>query len=112
MDWGLFRQMDKDKPNRFLREKINYAPAFYYWAIFSDLVLRYIYLLFLFSIGDPDSFFNQIDTMFALSTFSEGFRRAQWSLLRIENEQNNNLEAYRTIPIIPPIINSQQGKAE
>jgi len=42
--------------------------------------------------------------MFALSTFAEGFRRSQWALLRVENEQNNNLEAYRTIPIIPPII--------
>ena len=48
--------------------------------------------------------------MFALQTFAEGFRRAQWALLRVENEQNNNLEAYRTIPIIPPIINSFEAK--
>ena len=58
MDWGLFRQNSKEKPNRFLRDKINYAPIFYYWAIFSAFILRYIYLLFLFSLGDPDSFFN------------------------------------------------------
>lgn len=85
---------------------------FYYWAIFSDFILRYVYLLFLFSLGTSDSFFNQIDAMFAISTFAEGFRRAQWALLRVENEQNNNLEAYRTIPIIPPIVNSQEGKGQ
>lgn len=133
MDWGLLsflRKQDKKKAgkneveavdqdpqgknrankihNRWLREKINYAPCFYYWAIVSDFVLRYIYILFLYKLGQPDSFFNQIDTMFAISTFAEGFRRAQWALLRVENEQNNNLEAYRTIPIIPPIISSEQ----
>lgn len=111
MDWGLLRQNEPCKKNRFLREKINYAPGFYYWAIFSDFVLRYIYILFLYNLGRKDSFFNSLDLMFALSTFAEGFRRAQWALLRVENEQNNNLEAYRTIPIIPPIVSGTSGKA-
>ena len=106
MDWGLFRQNDSSKPNLYLRDKINYAPCFYYWAIFSDFVLRYIYILFLYKLGDPHSFFNNLNATFAISTFCEGFRRAQWALLRVENEQNNNLESYRSIPIIPPIVNS------
>ena len=58
MDWGLFRQMDKNKPNLYLREKINYAPWFYYWAIVSDFVLRYIYVFFLYNLGDKESFMN------------------------------------------------------
>ena len=86
MDWGLLRQNEAGAKNRWLRAKINFAPGFYYWAIFSDFVLRYIYLLFLFSLGDPESFFNKIQTMFAVSTFAEGIRRAQWALLRVENE--------------------------
>ena len=110
MDWGLLRQNDSAKPNYCLREKINFAPWFYYWSMFSDFVLRYIYILFLYKLGDQSSFFNNINALFAISTFCEAFRRAQWSLLRVENEQNNNLEAYRTIPIIPPIIDSQAGK--
>jgi len=110
MDWGLLRSNGKGSANRFLREKLNYAPCFYYWAMFSDFILRYIFLLFLYNVGTKNSFFNNIDTMFALQTFSEGFRRAQWSLLRVENEQNNNLEAYRTIPIIPPIVNSDPAE--
>ena len=106
MDWGLMRWNEKGKKNRFLREKINYSPSFYWWAIFSDFVLRYLYIVFLWHFGSKENFLRKIDAMFALSIFSEAFRRAQWALLRVENEQNNNLEAYRTIPIIPPIINS------
>ena len=58
MDWGLCRSNKKGDPNRFLRPKINYAPCFYYWACFSDFVLRYIFILFWFKIGDPKSGFN------------------------------------------------------
>ena len=83
---------------------MNYAPAFYYWAMFSDFILRFIFILFLFNLGRPDSFFNNLEMMFFFTVYAEGFRRAQWALLRVENEQNNNLEAYRTIPIIPPIV--------
>ena len=42
--------------------------------------------------------------------FAEAFRRALWALLRVENEQNNNLEAYRTIPYIPPIVEDEDDK--
>merc|ERR1719469_374669 len=106
MDWGLFRSNERGDENRFLRPKINYHHSFYYWAIFSDFVLRYIWILFLFNYGTKDSSFNQLNIMFALSVYAEGIRRAQWALLRVENEQNNNLEAYRTIPIIPPIVST------
>lgn len=40
----------------------------------------------------------------------EAFRRSQWALLRVENEQCNNFEQYRTIPIIPPIIETDEKK--
>ena len=58
MDWGLLRNNKPGVKNRFLREKINYAPIFYYWAIFSDFILRFIYILFFYKLGDPQSFFN------------------------------------------------------
>ena len=66
MDWGLFRQNKPGSKNRFLREKINYNPRFYYWAIFSDFILRYIYILFMYNLGQPDSFFNNLELMFAI----------------------------------------------
>lgn len=31
----------------------------------------------------------------------EGFRRAQWALIRIENENVNNFERYRNVLQIP-----------
>lgn len=42
--------------------------------------------------------------MVFIQVMAEAIRRGLWSLIRIENEQNNNLETYRTIPIIPPIV--------
>ena len=106
MDWGLFRK-NEPGPNRFLREKLNYSPWFYYWSIVTDFILRYIFFINFFYYKDPSSLFIELQTMTIIMVSCEAFRRAQWSLLRVENEQNNNLEAYRTIPIIPPIINSR-----
>ena len=76
MDWGLCRSNKRGDPHRFLRAKINYAPCFYYWAIISDFILRFVFIVFLINVGQPDSSFNRLDAMFALQTFAEGFRRA------------------------------------
>ena len=109
MDWGLFRLNTKGHPNRFLREKINYQPTFYYFAIISNFFLRYIFILGLFALGNQDSLFNEMKGITGVLIAAEAIRRAQWALLRVENEQNNNLETYRTIPIIPPIVNSKEA---
>ena len=34
---------------------------------------------------------------------AEGLRRAQWAILRLENEHVNNFEKYRTIQEIPAV---------
>jgi len=36
-----------------------------------------------------------------MAMLAEAFRRAQWSLIRVENEFHNNFEQYRSIPQIP-----------
>ena len=41
-------------------------------------------------------------------TIAEGFRRAQWSLIRLENEQLNNFEKYRTILEIPAVKEDEE----
>jgi hypothetical protein len=58
----------------------------------------------MYTFGESDSYFNKFETLSFFLILCEAFRRAQWSLLRVENEQNNNLEAYRTIPYIPPLL--------
>mmetsp|Transcript_119510 Transcript_119510/g.166733 ORF Transcript_119510/g.166733 Transcript_119510/m.166733 type:complete len:176 (+) Transcript_119510:361-888(+) len=57
MDWGLMRCFEPGK--MYLRPKINYKPKFYYWAMFSNLILRYTYIIGLFSLGRKDSYFNE-----------------------------------------------------
>ena len=42
--------------------------------------------------------------LFFLLAFGETYRRAQWSLFRVENENINNYEKYRTIHEIPKIV--------
>lgn len=42
---------------------------------------------------------HQGDTFLILSI--EVFRRAQWAILRVENENCNNFEQYRTVLQIP-----------
>jgi len=42
MDWGLLRCKDSGKYG--LRKVINYSPNFYYYAIVSDLVLRFSWI--------------------------------------------------------------------
>jgi hypothetical protein len=102
MDWGLMRCF---KPGKYgLREEMNYGRWFYYYAMVSDFILRFVWIITLFQLGNPNSVFNTFQIMNFIMIFLECFRRAQWSLIRVENEQNNNFETYRTIPIIPPIV--------
>ena len=65
---------------------MNYGRGFYYFAIATDFILRYVYIFFLFNVGDSKAFFNLFQGMFAISTLLEILRRAQWSLIRVENE--------------------------
>mmetsp|Transcript_1170 Transcript_1170/g.800 ORF Transcript_1170/g.800 Transcript_1170/m.800 type:complete len:199 (+) Transcript_1170:2388-2984(+) len=90
MDWGLMRCF---KPGKmYLRPKINYKPSFYYWAMFSNFILRYLFIVGMFSYGPKTSLFNEFEILSFILSLAEGIRRAQWGLLRVENEMNNNLE--------------------
>jgi deoxyribonuclease-4 len=41
---------------------------------------------------------------------AEAFRRTVWVLIRVENEFYNNFEQYRTIPIIPKLMDEVDNK--
>eukprot|EP00347_Sterkiella_histriomuscorum_P004047 403361947 len=99
MDWGLFRSHEKGK--KYLRSKLFYPVFFYYYAIVSNLILRCFWIIPLIPIDSTDWVAkSQLITL--LVSVAEGFRRAQWSLIRIENENVNNFEKYRNILQIPP----------
>ena len=82
MDWGLFRSKEKGK--EFLRPKILFPSWFYYYAIISNFLLRFVWVITLFS-GLPSWIYNT-QILIIVLTIAEGFRRAQWSIIRLENE--------------------------
>lgn len=100
MDWGLLRSKDSGK--FLLRPKILLPQWFYYYAISTNLVLRFAWLIPLFSAGLPPWVHNT-QLIVASLCLLEGYRRAQWAIIRLENEQNNNFEKYRTFLEIPAV---------
>mmetsp|Transcript_1317 Transcript_1317/g.1178 ORF Transcript_1317/g.1178 Transcript_1317/m.1178 type:complete len:203 (-) Transcript_1317:46-654(-) len=95
MDWGLMR----DK--RMLRKQILYPPSYYYFSSFTNLFLRFAWVLgFLPATYWPD-FFRSVEGLTLALAVMEIYRRAQWSLFRLENENINNYEKYRTVLEIP-----------
>jgi hypothetical protein len=43
-----------------------------------------------------------------ITLVAELMRRTQWALLRVENEAINNFESYRSIYIIPPMVDDER----
>lgn len=106
MDWGLLRS--KEPGRRFLRPKTMYPVGFYYYAMISNFFLRFFWVLSLLPASDFDQWFNEAQGMLFILTVAEGFRRTQWALIRIENENINNFEKYRTILQIPAMKEDQE----
>lgn len=94
MDWGLARRNSK---NFFLRNNILYPPKYYYVAVIINSCLRFTWLNIFFTINNDEM------KNFVLSIL-EVYRRSQWSLFRVENENANNPEQYRAILEIPDYI--------
>ena len=60
--------------------------------------------MFNFMHSEKGTIYHDMKIMLGINILLECYRRASWALIRVENEQNNNFEQYRTIPIIPPIV--------
>ena len=99
VDWGLGRWGAK---NFFLRDTINYPKKWYYFVIIVDAILRFTWVLNLIQFYDKNrNDLNEYKNLiFALL---EAYRRIQWCVFRIENEQCSNPENYRTILAIPEL---------
>ena len=46
-DWGLLRSFDRKKIYYGLRPKLTFHVIFYYWSIFSNLLLRFFWVIFI-----------------------------------------------------------------
>jgi predicted AAA+ superfamily ATPase len=56
--------------------------------------------------------FRNYQVMIFVLAFIEAFRRAQWALLRVENENVNNFEKYRTFLEVPEVQEDEEGNEE
>lgn len=119
MDWGLFRGTRKN--NRILRDKMKYAPSYYYFCMVLNTLLRFFWLIGFFHLHiDLHPIENhqtyehaaELASLTILKKFefltwasmvAEGVRRGFWSTIRVENEFLNNFENYRDLITIPPI---------
>ena len=96
VDWGLGRINSK---NFFLRDNLVYPKQFYYTAIFLDAVIRYSWTWGFIHLNKNK--FDEWRNLFM--SFIEIYRRIQWCIIRIENENTTNPEKYRSILTIPEL---------
>lgn len=105
IDWGLFRS---ENPKKYmLREKLKFHPKFYYFAIVENFLLRFFWLIFLINFKYNTSlghYAEKLSLVVFFAMMAEILRRTIWSIIRVENEFYNNYEQYRTIPIIPNMM--------
>lgn len=97
MDWGLLRFKSK---YLLLRDNIVYPKNYYYLGMLSNLLLRFAWLIN-FVDFKPLGVHDEVK-IFILMVL-EVYRRIQWGLFRIENENTNNPEKYREILEIPQL---------
>ena len=108
MDWGLLRGTKGGLVNRLLRDKLKYPAWLYIFSAITNLILRFAWLLGLIApewwLPRMPNMVNDYSMLFFVFSLAEAYRRAQWSLFRVENENINNYEKYRTIHEIPKPI--------
>ena len=119
MDWGLLRGT-KGGLQTFLRDRIKYPPYLYWFSAVTNLILRFAWISSMISkstwlqLFGPKygTIFNDYQLLFFIQAMGEAYRRAQWSLFRVENENINNYEKYRTIHEIPKLIELQDEQGD
>ncbi|KAI9065265.1 EXS-domain-containing protein [Trametes sanguinea] len=94
MDWSLLKP---HAPYPLLRPNLLYNNTipFYYFAIVTNILIRFIWVFYIPENG-PD---------FIIRTFIAGLlealRRWQWNFLRLENEHLGNIDQYRVTREVP-----------
>jgi len=95
MDWSVLRPHVKYP---FLREELlykDYIPA-YYFAIISNVLIRFIWVIYIPSGSTPDTYLRLF-----IAGFLEMLRRWQWNFFRLENEHLGNMDQYRVTHEVP-----------
>lgn len=105
MDWSLI-EVEKERPRwfkwRLRKNRLYYYTFFYYWAMLSNLFGRMVWALTITPHGVLNGIPAPIST--TLLAVIELLRRAQWSLLRLENEYLSNSAHYRSVKDVPMLL--------
>eukprot|EP00826_Nyctotherus_ovalis_P032317 TRINITY_DN2604_c0_g3_i1.p1 TRINITY_DN2604_c0_g3~~TRINITY_DN2604_c0_g3_i1.p1 ORF type:complete len:472 (-),score=79.64 TRINITY_DN2604_c0_g3_i1:139-1554(-) len=107
MDWGLLRSYDSK--SFLLRHKILYPAKFYYFAMVTNLILRLAWILTVLPKTALNLGKGSSHLLFFILSLAEAYRRTQWALFRVENENVNNFEKYRTYLEIPQLADDEQS---
>ncbi|KAF8155819.1 EXS-domain-containing protein [Crassisporium funariophilum] len=94
MDWSVLQKHSK---NPLLRTELVYGNHIYvyYFAIVSNLLLRFIWVLYI-----PQRGPNMMVRTF-IGGMLEMLRRIQWNFYRLENEHIGNMDQYRVTREVP-----------
>ncbi|KAJ7269846.1 EXS-domain-containing protein [Mycena rebaudengoi] len=92
MDWSIFRPHAR---NLLLRQDLLYSQPLYYFAIASNTVIRFLWVLYIPRKG-PDMMLRS-----SFVGFLEVLRRWQWNVYRLENEHLGNVDQYRVTREVP-----------
>lgn len=94
MDWSLLHPHAKYP---FLRDELLFESSWpvYYWAIFSNIILRCSWIIYL--LPGPASTLTRT----FLIALLEMLRRWQWNFFRIANEHQQNVDQYRALRDTP-----------
>lgn len=95
-DWGLLQPGSK---NRFLRDDLLYRKWWYYVALATNFPLRMMWLITI-SYGGFQITTN-MRLIVLIAAILEIFRRIQWNIFRVENEQSNNCGMFRAVKDVP-----------
>ena len=91
-----------------LRDQIRFPKQFYYFAMVINFILRFFWLISIFSFQfekeEGVNFIRTWDILVFSQIIAEALRRTMWALLRVENEFFNNFENYKSISSIPDLI--------
>lgn len=105
MDWGLFEANVNGR--RWIRwqlrsKRLYRHTGFYYWALLSNFFGRIAWALTITPHGVMNGMPAPVST--TLLAVVELLRRAQWSLLRLENEYLSNSAHYRSVKDVPMLL--------
>lgn len=95
-----------------LRDRRKYPNKFYYFSIVANFILRFAWILSLIPQSVFSVTFQEFQILFFIQSVLEIYRRAQWSLFRVENENVNNFEKYRVILDIPELLEDDVDKSK